>query len=71
MTVESLRKAGIVTIFEAPASVGDTEALDAGKFNGELFPHLQGGIPAAGGVVLEEYSVNRAEDGTFLSIEGI
>lgn len=68
MTVDSLAAAGVETIFEAPAPVGETEALDAG---GELFPHLYGGIPATPGVVLREHAVERAPDGTFLSIPGL
>jgi len=72
MTVDSLRTAGgVKTVFEAPAPVGTTPALDTNDYDGELFPHIHGGIPAKEGVVLAEYKVNRAEDGTFLGIEGL
>ena len=52
--------------FEPAAPVGATAAVEGD----ELFPHLYGaGIgPAA---VVAELRVVRAEDGTFLSIEGI
>mmetsp|Transcript_7490 Transcript_7490/g.21180 ORF Transcript_7490/g.21180 Transcript_7490/m.21180 type:complete len:159 (+) Transcript_7490:306-782(+) len=68
MTVDSLKAAGVVTMFEAPAPVGDKAAVD---FGGELFPHLYGGIPATPGAVLKEYGVKRDGDGVFVSIEGI
>jgi len=71
MTIESLAGAGVQTIFENPSPVGTTAALNKDDFGGELFPHLYGGIPATPGVVLKEYPVERAADGTFLGIVGL
>ncbi len=68
MTVESLEKSGVKTIFEGTAPVGDKQPDFEGSEN-ELFPHILGGInPSA---VLEALPVLRADDGTFLSIEGV
>jgi uncharacterized protein (DUF952 family) len=41
------------------------------RAGGERFPHIYGGIPAGGGVVVEERPVVRGEDGSYLSIEGL
>lgn len=71
MTAESLAAAGVQTVFEMPAPVGDKASLNSADYGGELFPHLYGGIPATPGVVMKEYTVHRAEDGTFLSIDGL
>ena len=35
------------------------------------FPHIYGGIPASGGVVVQEYKVHRGPNGEYLSIEGL
>lgn len=52
-------------IYEAPAPVGNTEAA---KYNSLVkFPHIYGGIPKK--AVLKFYPINRAEDGSFLSID--
>ena len=68
MTVDSLKAAGIEVIFEGTAPVGDKEADFPGTED-ELFPHVLGGIhPSA---VLEVHTVTRADDGTFLSVEGV
>ena len=68
MTVESLAATGVETVFEGTAPVGDIEPDFEGA-DDELFPHILGGIsPAA---VLEVHAIRRAEDGTFLSIEGV
>ncbi|MDA8962140.1 DUF952 domain-containing protein [Congregibacter sp.] len=68
MTVESLAASGVTTIFEGTAPVGDIPPNFEGATD-ELFPHILGGIkPAA---VLEAHTIVRAEDGTFLSVEGV
>lgn len=65
MTVASLAATGIETVFEGAAPVGD-RAGDHDGSDGELFPHLMGGIlPAA---VLRVHSVQRGKDGVFLNI---
>jgi len=68
MTVASLAGTGVETIFEGTAPVGDIQP----EFDGagdELFPHMLGGIsPAA---VQHVYAVTRADDGTFLAVEGV
>jgi uncharacterized protein (DUF952 family) len=57
--------------YEAAAPVGAVAARedDAGR----LYPHLYGGIPASGGVVVAELPMRRApgEGGAFLAIDGI
>jgi uncharacterized protein (DUF952 family) len=53
---------------EPAAPVGDTGADFAGS-EARLFPHLYGPITAAG--VVRELGVERAADGTFLSIRGL
>ena len=68
MTVESLKQTGVETIFEGTAPVGDKQA-DFDGSESELFPHILGGIKAD--AVLEILSVSRAEDGEFLSIQGL
>ena len=68
MTVASLKQAGVKTIFEGTAPVGDKQPDFEGSED-ELFPHVLGGIlPAA---VLEEHSVSRNDAGEFLSIDKI
>lgn len=68
MTVESLQTAGVRTVFEGTAPVGDIQPEFEGA-DDELFPHILGGIsPAA---VLKTYPIERGEDGTFLSIPGV
>lgn len=68
MTVESLEASGVETVYEGTAAVGDIQPDFEGAGD-ELFPHIHGGLkPAA---VLEAHGVNRAQDGTFLSIEGV
>lgn len=65
MTVESLTASGVETVYEATAPVGEKPA-DFDGAEGELFPHIMGGLlPSA---VLEVLSVQRADDGTFLSV---
>lgn len=54
-------------VFEPAAPVGTTEALAAKEQ--QLFPHLFGTIDFA--AVTAELLVNRSEDGTFLSIQGL
>ena len=68
MTVASLKAAGVETIFEGTAPVGDKEANFEGTGD-ELFPHILGGITAA--AVLEVHEVKRSEDGIFLEVIGV
>lgn len=68
MTNASLATAGVSVTFEETAPVGDTPAIDMGD---QLFPHIQGGIPTAPGVVLQELPVKRAADGTYIDIPGM
>lgn len=68
MTVESLEGTGVETIYEGTAPVGDKQPNFDGA-DDELFPHILGGI--APDAVLEVLPVRRAEDGTFLSIDGV
>ena len=68
MTVDSLQKTGVETVFEGTAPVGDQPANFEGT-DDELFPHVLGGIhPDA---VLEVHSVIRDEAGTFMSVVGV
>jgi len=68
MTQDSLAATGVQTLWEGAAPVGDVEPGLEGS-NGELFPHLLGGItPAA---VLEVLPVERTDDGGFLRVPGI
>jgi len=71
MNRKSLSNAGIDLKWEDPSPVGTTPALNGDQSGGQRFPHIYGGIPSDGNVVLQEYPVVRAEDGTFLSIEGL
>ena len=68
MTVESLKTSGVETVYEGTAPVGDIQPDFEGAGD-ELFPHIHGGLKAS--AVLEAHKVNRADDGAFLSIEGI
>ena len=68
MTVDSLAAAGIEVVFEGTAPVGDKEPDFAGT-DDELFPHIEGGIPAA--AVLEVHEVVRDETGRFLRVVGV
>lgn len=70
MTRASLAAANITLKFEDPSPVGTTQALNKEQSGGERFPHIYGGIPPSG-VVFEERPVQRAADGTFLSIDGL
>lgn len=68
MTVDSLAAAGVETVFEGTAPVGDKQPDFEGT-DDELFPHVLGGIhPSA---VLEVHEVERAADGTFLRVVGV
>ena len=68
MTAESLKTSGVETVYEGTAPVGDIQPDFEGAGD-ELFPHIHGGLKAS--AVLEAHKVNRADDGAFLSIEGI
>ena len=71
MSCRSLSKAGVETMFEPVAPVGEIPALPDSASGGELFPHLHGGIPTTPGAVLAETAVVRNADGTFASIDGV
>jgi len=62
-----LRKSGIITRYEEPKSVGDTEV--AGDWDTWACPHIFGGIPTADKVVKKTYPMTRDEKGNFLTIE--
>ena len=68
MSLASLSRTGVDTVFEGTAPVGDKEANFEGS-DSELFPHILGGIHPSS--VLETLFVNRDHDGRFLSIEGL
>ena len=68
MTVGSLKTSGVETVYEGTAPVGDIQPDFEGAGD-ELFPHIHGGLKAS--AVLEAHKVDRADDGAFLSIEGI
>ena len=70
MTRDTLAAAEITLKFEDPSPVGVKPALTPEMSGGERFPHIYGGIPAAG-VVIEERVVNRGPKGEYLSIEGL
>ena len=57
--------------YEAPAPVGNIDAYDHEKEGKEQpkFPHIYGGIKSS--AVTKTFKILRAEDGTFLSIQGI
>lgn len=59
---------GSPVVYESPAPVGNTEAFDH-EGDAPVFPHIYGGIPSK--AVIGRYRINRAADGTFLSIDGI
>lgn len=68
MTVDTLEKTGVKTVFEGTAPVGDKQPDFEGSED-ELFPHIHGGIhPDA---VLEAHPVSRSASGEFLSIAGV
>mmetsp|Transcript_12165 Transcript_12165/g.28882 ORF Transcript_12165/g.28882 Transcript_12165/m.28882 type:complete len:307 (-) Transcript_12165:159-1079(-) len=64
-------KCGIVTVFEGPKSVGNTEVKE--EWKNQVFPHIYGGIPASiPGIVTETYPMKRdTASGRFLSITGL
>jgi uncharacterized protein (DUF952 family) len=70
MTRASLSSANVTLKFESPSPVGSTPALDAEQSGGERFPHIYGGIPTKSGVVVAVTPVRRADDGTFLAVDG-
>ena len=71
MTRSSLAEANITLKFEDPSPVGTTAALTKEQSGGMRFPHIYGGIPSTGGVVKNITKVVRADDGTFMAIEGL
>lgn len=54
-------------VYEAPAGVGNIEAMDH-KGTPKL-PHVYGGLPMRS--IVKKLRIERSEDGTFLSIEGL
>ena len=70
MTRHTLEAKKIDLKFEAPSPVGDTKEMDAEQSGGERFPHIFGGIPTEG-VVVQEFDITRAEDGTFTGVVGL
>lgn len=70
MSKQALENVGIVTVFENPKPVGET---DVGSTWSEWrCPHIFGGIPAfLPGVVHGTYPMKRDDKGTFLLIEGL
>lgn len=71
MSRESLAAAHLTLKWESPSPVGTTPALSQEQSGGEFFPHIYGGIPADGSVVLEETTVHRDAGGAFTSIDGL
>lgn len=69
MTRKTIADAGITLKFEDPSPVGTTPALNTSQSGGMRFPHIYGGIPPS--IVIEERAVQRAKDGTYLSIDGL
>ena len=67
MTVASLGETGVDVVFEGTAPVGD-KAADFDGSDGELFPHIMGGI--APDAVIDVLPVNRDAEGRFLTIDG-
>ncbi|MEM1260954.1 MAG: DUF952 domain-containing protein [Pseudomonadota bacterium] len=68
MTVDSLADTGVNVVFEGTAPVGD-KAADFDGSDGELFPHIMGGIPPD--AVIDVLPVSRGPDGTFLAIDSV
>mmetsp|Transcript_28666 Transcript_28666/g.70668 ORF Transcript_28666/g.70668 Transcript_28666/m.70668 type:complete len:270 (+) Transcript_28666:52-861(+) len=71
MTRATLEAKQIDLKFEWPSPVGSTGAMDENQSGGERFPHIFGGIPTEGGVVVAEYEVTRDADGTFTGVVGL
>ncbi len=68
MTLSSLHDAGVKVVFEVSAPVGD-KAAEIDGTEGELFPHIYGGIPAAS--VIAIHKVVRSDNGMFLSVKDV
>lgn len=67
---KALEKIGIVTVFEEPKPVGETEV--GGTWSEWRCPHIFGGIPASlPGVVKCIYPMKRDDEGNFLFIEDL
>lgn len=66
-------KCGIVTKFEEPKPVGDSDVSNDWTQSQWVCPHIFGGIPVTvDGIVTAIYPIKRdVTDGTFLSIEGL
>jgi len=69
MTRDTLSAAGVTLKFEDPSPVGTIKALSTEQSGGMRFPHIYGGITPS--MVLEERTVRRAADGTYLAIDGL
>ena len=80
LCVQSLHDIGIVTVYEEPKPVGDTEALSRHHHqsnNNEQqeianeYPHIYGGIPAhLPNIVKHIYAMKRDHEGNFISFDG-
>ena len=70
MTRHTLESQKLDLKFEAPSPVGATKEMNAEQSGGERFPHIFGGIPTEG-VVVQEFDITRAEDGTFTGVVGL
>lgn len=69
LSEDALRSLGIVTKYERPMAVGDTETHQS---NDIVCPHIYGGIPLQiDGVVLETYPMTRNDQGVFGTIQGL
>jgi uncharacterized protein (DUF952 family)/mannose-6-phosphate isomerase-like protein (cupin superfamily) len=70
LSIQALKRVGIVTRFEGAAPVGDT-ATD--KTASDIqWPHIYGGIPAhLPGIVTGTFPMQRDSNGTFVAIAGI
>ena len=67
---QALQNIGIVTIFENPKPVGETNV--GSTWSEWRCPHIYGGIPGnLPGVVQHIYPMKRDENGNFLAIEGL
>ncbi len=68
-TVADVEAAGIKVLFEPPAPVGEKAPDIPGVREGQLFPHIFGGLTAD--MIRQVHVIERDADGTFLSIAGL
>lgn len=70
LSKSALHKVGIVTRFEDPKPVGETDTDT--EWTSWRCPHIFGGIPTQiPGIVTKTYPMKRDANGNFLSIEGV